>query len=83
MLEIVAATHTGMTRQFNDTVKQWLETAQHPRFNVPYTELVYQPMLELLAYFAPTASRPSSFRAEGSTSCAPSPRRATAFRRSR
>ena len=50
-LEIVAATHSGMTTdQFNDTVKQWLETAKHPRFKVPYTDLVYQPMLELLAY---------------------------------
>jgi len=31
-------------------VKDWLATAKHPRFNRPYTELVYQPMLELLAY---------------------------------
>lgn len=51
MLEIVAATHSGMTTtEFNDTVKQWLETAKHPRFKVLYTDLVYQPMLELLAY---------------------------------
>jgi phosphoglycolate phosphatase-like HAD superfamily hydrolase len=51
MLEIVAATHSGMTTdQFDDTVKQWLETAKHPRFKVLYTDLVYQPMLELLSY---------------------------------
>ncbi|HWM32481.1 MAG TPA: HAD family hydrolase [Methyloceanibacter sp.] len=51
MLEIVAATHSGMTTtEFSDTVKQWLETAKHPRFKVLYTGLVYQPMLELLAY---------------------------------
>ena len=51
MLEIVAATHSGMTTdQFNDSVKQWLETAKHPRFKVLYTDLVYQPMLELLSY---------------------------------
>jgi phosphoglycolate phosphatase-like HAD superfamily hydrolase len=51
MLEIVAATHSGMTTdQFNDTVKQWLQTAKHPRFKVLYTDLVYQPMLELLSY---------------------------------
>jgi phosphoglycolate phosphatase-like HAD superfamily hydrolase len=51
MLEIVAATHSGMTTtEFNDTVKQWLETAKHPRFKVLYTDLVYQPMLELLSY---------------------------------
>jgi phosphoglycolate phosphatase-like HAD superfamily hydrolase len=51
MLEIVAATHSGMTTvDFNESVKQWLETAKHPRFKVLYTDLVYQPMLELLDY---------------------------------
>lgn len=51
MLEIVAATHTGMTTtEFADTVTQWLGVAKHPRFKVLYTDLVYQPMLELLAY---------------------------------
>ncbi|MFO7478457.1 MAG: HAD family hydrolase [Methyloceanibacter sp.] len=51
MLEIVAATHSGMTTaDFADTVDQWLAVAKHPRFKVLYTDLVYQPMLELLAY---------------------------------
>ncbi len=51
MLEIIAATHSGMTTvDFNKSVKEWLETAKHPRFKVLYTDLVYQPMLELLAY---------------------------------
>lgn len=51
MLEIVAATHSGMTTaEFSATVDQWIATAKHPRFKVLYTELVYQPMLELLAY---------------------------------
>ena len=51
MLEIVAATHSGMTTvDFNKSVKEWLDTAKHPRFKVLYTDLVYQPMLELLAY---------------------------------
>jgi phosphoglycolate phosphatase-like HAD superfamily hydrolase len=51
MVEIVAATHSGMTTaDFNQTVKDWLETAKHPRFKVLYTDLVYQPMLELLTY---------------------------------
>ena len=36
--------------EFEGIVKDWLATARHPRFNRPYTELVYQPMLELLAY---------------------------------
>ena len=51
MVEIVAATHSGMTTvDFNTTVEAWLKTAKHPRFKVLYTDLVYQPMLELLAY---------------------------------
>lgn len=51
MLELVAATHTGMTvEDFTRTVEQWIATARHPRFNRPYTDLVYQPMLELLAF---------------------------------
>ena len=49
--EIVMATHAGMTpQQFEDIAQQWLETARHPRFQVRYTELVYQPMIELLEY---------------------------------
>jgi hypothetical protein len=50
-LQILAATHTGMTtEEFAKIVADWLATARHPRFNRPYTDLVYQPMLELLAY---------------------------------
>ncbi len=49
--EIVMATHAGMTsEQFEAIVTQWLSTARHPRFKVPYTNLVYQPMVELLNY---------------------------------
>jgi phosphoglycolate phosphatase-like HAD superfamily hydrolase len=51
LLQIMAATHTGMTVEtFHKTVLDWLAAARHPRFNRPYTDLVYQPMLELLAY---------------------------------
>jgi hypothetical protein len=51
MLEIVMATHAGMTTaEFEQTVKDWLATAKHPKFKRPYTECVYQPMVELLAY---------------------------------
>ena len=47
----MAATHAGMTtEEFAKIVLDWIATARHPRFNRPYTELVYQPMLELLAY---------------------------------
>jgi haloacid dehalogenase-like hydrolase len=50
-VEIVMASHSGMTvEEFERIVKDWLATARHPRFKRPYTELVYQPMLELLAY---------------------------------
>lgn len=51
LLELVMATHAGMTPdEFQKTVRDWLATAKHPRFGRPYTELVFQPMLELLAY---------------------------------
>jgi hypothetical protein len=49
--EIVMATHAGMTTaEFATIASDWIKTARHPKFNKPYTELVYQPMLELLAY---------------------------------
>ena len=51
LLELVMATHAGMTTDaFARVVTDWLATAKHPRFNRPYTDLVYQPMLELLTY---------------------------------
>jgi len=51
VLEIVMATHAGMTTaEFEKIVKDWLATARHPTTRRPYTEMVYQPMLELLAY---------------------------------
>ncbi len=51
LLKIVMATHAGSTTdEFSATVEDWLRTARHPRFDRPYTELVYQPMLELLSY---------------------------------
>ncbi len=49
--KILAATLTGMTvGEFRAEVKKWLETARDPRWHRPYTELVYQPMLEVLKY---------------------------------
>jgi phosphoglycolate phosphatase-like HAD superfamily hydrolase len=53
LTELVVTAHAGMTvDQFARTVAEWLTTARHPKFNRPYTELVYQPMLELLAYLS-------------------------------
>ncbi|HKI19118.1 MAG TPA: HAD family hydrolase, partial [Isosphaeraceae bacterium] len=51
LLELVMATHAGMTTlEFEQIVKDWLATAKHPKYKKLYTGLVYQPMLEVLAY---------------------------------
>lgn len=51
LVEIVAATHAGMTtEEFEKTVKDWIATAKHPLTKRPLLEMVYQPMIELLAY---------------------------------
>jgi phosphoserine phosphatase len=51
ILEIVMATHAGnTTEEFSKIVQDWLATAKHPVTERPYTEMVYQPMLELLAF---------------------------------
>ncbi len=51
LMEIAVTTQTGMTTgEFAKIIKDWLATARHPRFNRPFTDLVYQPMLELLTY---------------------------------
>ncbi len=50
LAEILKVTHAGMTTdEFARTAAEWLATARHPKLNRPYTDLVYQPMLELLA----------------------------------
>ena len=49
--ELVMASHAGMsTAEFEAIVRDWFAKARHPRFKRPYTELAYQPMLELLAF---------------------------------
>jgi phosphoglycolate phosphatase-like HAD superfamily hydrolase len=49
--EIMAVTHAGVTTDvYAGVVSEWIASARHPRFDRPYTDLVYQPMLELLAY---------------------------------
>jgi hypothetical protein len=51
LFELVMATHAGnTTEEFSQAVKDWLATAKHPKTGRPYTDMVYQPMLELLAY---------------------------------
>jgi phosphoglycolate phosphatase-like HAD superfamily hydrolase len=50
-MQIVAATHAGMsTEAFQGLVKEWIATAKAPRFDRPYTDLIYQPMLEAMQY---------------------------------
>jgi hypothetical protein len=51
LMEIIAATHAGMTtEEFEQTVSEWIATAKHPKTGRLYTEMVYLPMIELLAY---------------------------------
>ncbi|KRG69968.1 HAD family hydrolase [Pseudoxanthomonas dokdonensis] len=51
LLKMVMVTHAGMsTDEFNQIASDWIRTARHPKTGQPYTEMVYQPMLELL-YF--------------------------------
>jgi hypothetical protein len=50
-MAMLAATHSGMTtEEFRKTVIDWIDTAKHPKTGRLYTEMVYQPMLELLTY---------------------------------
>lgn len=52
LLHIVELTGSGMTTvEFADRVRAWLSSAKHPRFDRPYDQLAYQPMLEVLQYF--------------------------------
>jgi len=51
ILELATITHAGMTTdEFPKIVEDWITSARHPKFNRPYTDLVFQPMVELLAY---------------------------------
>jgi phosphoglycolate phosphatase-like HAD superfamily hydrolase len=51
LLELASITHAGMnTDEFSKIVADWIASARHPKFNRPYTDVIYQPMLELLAY---------------------------------
>ena len=51
LMEVIMATHTGnTTEEFERIVKDWIATARHPKTGKHFTEMVYQPMLEVLAY---------------------------------
>jgi phosphoserine phosphatase len=50
-MQIIAVTHAGMsTQEFENLVTEWITTAKAPRFKRPFTDLVYQPMLEVMRY---------------------------------
>ena len=66
LVELVMATHAGMTTEaFERTVTDWLTRARHPQLKRPYTDLVYQPMLELLAYLRANDFKPYIVSAGG------------------
>ena len=51
LMEMAMATHAGMTtEEFEEIVTDWITTAKHPSTGKPFTDMVYQPMLELLRY---------------------------------
>jgi phosphoglycolate phosphatase-like HAD superfamily hydrolase len=51
LMEIMAVAHSNMTtEEFEPIVKNWLATAKHPTTGQPYTQMAYEPMIELLAY---------------------------------
>jgi hypothetical protein len=57
--EIIAAAHAGMTPEaFGRIVAEWLTTARHPRFGLPFAQMAYRPMLELVAYLRGNGFKP-------------------------
>jgi hypothetical protein len=51
LLELATITHAGKTtEEFSQIVEEWITTARHPRFDRPFTDVIFQPMVELLAY---------------------------------
>jgi hypothetical protein len=60
-MKIIAAIHAGMTNDaFQEIVEAWITEAKHPRFDRLSTELVYQPMLEVMAYLRANGFGPTS-----------------------
>jgi phosphoserine phosphatase len=56
--EILAATLRGMSvEEFDAEAKKWIDAARHPRWKRPYTELVYQPMLEVLRFLCDSGDK--------------------------
>lgn len=67
--QLLAVTHTGMTTdEFDKTVSDWIAQARHPRFKQPFTQCIYQPMVEVLNYLRANDSRRISSRAASRSS---------------
>ena len=77
-------THAGMTRgRVPQDCPRLARDARHARFDRRYTELVYQPMLELLAYLRANSFKTFIVEAAASSSCGRGSSRSTAFRRNK
>ena len=84
-IEVIAmATHTGMTAEaFRPMVKDWMAKAKHPRFDKPYPQMVYQPMLEVMKYLRDNGYRTYIVTGGGQDFVRAYARRCMAFRQSR
>ena len=84
LVEVIMVTHAGMTTdEFSKIVTDWLATARDPRFKRLHTELIYQPMLELLSYLRANGFKTFIVSGGGVEFMRRGPRRCTAFRPSR
>jgi hypothetical protein len=51
LVQMLMATHSGMTiEEFNAIVRQWIDTARHPTTKRPFTQMIFQPMVEVMSY---------------------------------
>jgi phosphoserine phosphatase len=76
LIEILVATHSGLTTdEFEAVVHAWLATTRHPKTNKLFTEMVFQPMLELLTYLRANGFKTFIVSGGAMNSCEPSPRR--------
>ena len=81
LLELATVTHAGMTTdEFAKIVADWIASARHPKFNRLYTDIIYQPMLELLAYLRANGFKQLSSPAGEWNLCASGSRRSMGFR---
>jgi hypothetical protein len=84
LLDILMATHAGMTTaEFEQIVKDWIATAKHPKTGKLYTDLIYQPMLEVLTYLRANGFKNYLVSGGGIELCALGPNTYMASRRNK